>query len=718
MDKKELTTKYLKQILGEHYSSMPKGDAKINSKKRVIEFIFNPKKVSKKFVEACMDRKQLYKYITESSSEKVTMEFPLDESTDESMMTPTASMFSGKRTLQCDDEGRELLREDVEEDGNSEDEEELELNVDEEEEVDDIEDDSEEESNISERYTELAQKTVYDSDGFMTDYTLYYDTETDRFVCIFGDQDFYSPDDSDPDAEFEREAEAYEWFNSYEGIIDDEEEGEEELELNVDEEEVEEDSDDEEELELNVDEEEVEEESLQLRTPVDEDYWFGGDGKMDIPERDDLESGEQEIEIRTDDVTQDNEDQNEEEQEEELNEDVNNSSSMTATEVVDDLENRFHLYFEGGNPGGFNPSDKSKVILGFTYSFLDDKPLVEIEDYLKSKNLKYRLRRGTNKLVVEAEKDNLKLRPMSLSESLIDESPYVIVPRGKGKFAYCDRYGDPILEIEVSTDGTIKVLKKNMTPTLQIPDYVYEMADEYPTMGEFDKDFEYYIKDNLEGKDSLPTEFYTTVFELVDGGPDEVYEYKDLKDAQYHMNLFDDSDADLYKRIYIKDSTGEVIDEKKFVSEGLNEKISETDRLKYSVELIKDDGTSDVHSFANYKSAKNLYDQYDETDGYVKVRLIGDKGVWDALEEKDFSIEPINEEKKVSFKDAHICQGCGKPLSQCTCEVKEESISATGATQVSNIGQHKRGSIDMIEDEDLPEESNMIKSLDKLTSKE
>lgn len=674
MDKKELTTKYLKQILGEHYSSMPKGDAKINSKKRVIEFIFNPKKVSKKFVEACMDRKQLYKYITESSSEKVIMEFPLDESTDESMMTPTASMFTGKRTLQCDDEGRELLREDVEEeeseeeveeDGNSEDEEELELNVDEEEEVDDIEDDFEEESNISERYTELSQKTVYDSDGFMTDYTLYLDNDTGRFVCIFGDQDFYSPDDSDPDAEFERESEAYEWFNSYEGIIDDEDEGGEELELNFDEE----DSDGEEELELNVDEEEeVEEESLQLRTPVDEDYWFGGDGKMDIPERDNLESSEQEIEIRTDDVTQDNEDQNEEEQEEELNEDVDNSSSMTATEVVNDLENRFHLYFEGGNPGGFNPSDKSKVILGFTYSFLDDKPLVEIEDYLKSKNLKYRLRRGTNKLVVEAEKDNLKLRPMSLSESLIDESSYVIVPRGKGKFAYCDRYGDPILEIEVSTDGTIKVLKKNMTPTLQIPDYVYEMEDEYPTMGEFDKDFEYYIKNNLE---------------------DEGY------------------------------PTGEVIDEKKSVLEGSDRKISETDRLKYSVELIKDDGTSDVHSFANYKSAKNLYDQYDETDGYVKVRLIGDKGVWDALEEKDFnSVEPINEEKKVSFKDAHICQGCGKPLSQCTCEVKEESISATGATQVSNIGQHKRGSIDMIEDEDLPEESNMIKSLDKLTSKE
>ena len=30
------------------------------------------------------------------------------------------------------------------------------------------------------------------------------------------------------------------------------------------------------------------------------------------------------------------------------------------------------------------------------------------------------------------------------------------------------------------------------------------------------------------------------------------------------------------------------------------------------------------------------------------------------------------DKEKVNFKDVHLCQGCGKPLSQCTCEVKEE----------------------------------------------
>lgn len=32
------------------------------------------------------------------------------------------------------------------------------------------------------------------------------------------------------------------------------------------------------------------------------------------------------------------------------------------------------------------------------------------------------------------------------------------------------------------------------------------------------------------------------------------------------------------------------------------------------------------------------------------------------------------EQSKVNFKDVHLCQGCGKPLSQCTCEVEEESL--------------------------------------------
>ena len=37
-----------------------------------------------------------------------------------------------------------------------------------------------------ERYEYIKSKTVLDSDGWRTDYTMYYDYDTDRFIFIFG----------------------------------------------------------------------------------------------------------------------------------------------------------------------------------------------------------------------------------------------------------------------------------------------------------------------------------------------------------------------------------------------------------------------------------------------------------------------------------------------------------------------------------------------------
>ena len=73
-------------------------------------------------------------------------------------------------------------------------------------------------------YVELDSKSVLDSDGFYTDYTLYrcedeYGNLT--YVCVFGDKDLYTPEDSEYDFESEDEDEAYEWFESYEGFEDD-----------------------------------------------------------------------------------------------------------------------------------------------------------------------------------------------------------------------------------------------------------------------------------------------------------------------------------------------------------------------------------------------------------------------------------------------------------------------------------------------------------------
>lgn len=61
----------------------------------------------------------------------------------------------------------------------------------------------------------LGVKQVKDTDGFWTDYTLWVNHETGVYVCIFGDSDLYTPENSDPDFETESEFEAYEWFNDY-----------------------------------------------------------------------------------------------------------------------------------------------------------------------------------------------------------------------------------------------------------------------------------------------------------------------------------------------------------------------------------------------------------------------------------------------------------------------------------------------------------------------
>lgn len=66
-------------------------------------------------------------------------------------------------------------------------------------------------------WEELDSKQVPDSDGFMTDYTLY-TNNAGSYVCIFGDKDVYTPEDGDYDWEGETEEEAREWFNNYEGF--------------------------------------------------------------------------------------------------------------------------------------------------------------------------------------------------------------------------------------------------------------------------------------------------------------------------------------------------------------------------------------------------------------------------------------------------------------------------------------------------------------------
>jgi hypothetical protein len=70
------------------------------------------------------------------------------------------------------------------------------------------------------RFIEKVSKPVKDADGFYTDYTMYFDTEINWYVFVFGDKDIYLPENSDFDWTCETEDEAWEWFDSYNGFED------------------------------------------------------------------------------------------------------------------------------------------------------------------------------------------------------------------------------------------------------------------------------------------------------------------------------------------------------------------------------------------------------------------------------------------------------------------------------------------------------------------
>ena len=83
-----------------------------------------------------------------------------------------------------------------------------------------IPEEEDEEPEAEDRYEFVDTKSIQDSDGFYTDYTMYHDIVEDRWVFVFGDRDLYRPEDEDFDWECESEEEAWDWFNDYQGLGD------------------------------------------------------------------------------------------------------------------------------------------------------------------------------------------------------------------------------------------------------------------------------------------------------------------------------------------------------------------------------------------------------------------------------------------------------------------------------------------------------------------
>lgn len=70
-------------------------------------------------------------------------------------------------------------------------------------------------------YKEIQSKQIPDMDGFMTDYTWYLREPDKMNVFVYGDKEYYKPEDGYFDYETENSQEAREWFYSYNGFEDD-----------------------------------------------------------------------------------------------------------------------------------------------------------------------------------------------------------------------------------------------------------------------------------------------------------------------------------------------------------------------------------------------------------------------------------------------------------------------------------------------------------------
>lgn len=88
--------------------------------------------------------------------------------------------------------------------------------------LDDIDDNASLTDTDAAEWKQVATKSVRDADGFMTEYTWY--TNGDLHIFMFGDSDLVEPDETYADWTCETEQEAQEWFDSYSGFEEEEDE--------------------------------------------------------------------------------------------------------------------------------------------------------------------------------------------------------------------------------------------------------------------------------------------------------------------------------------------------------------------------------------------------------------------------------------------------------------------------------------------------------------
>lgn len=83
-------------------------------------------------------------------------------------------------------------------------------------------DEPEDDEPFEEKWELIARRDIKDSDGFMTEYSLY-GSNTGRIVTVYGDSDIYRPENGDIDEEFDNINEAEEWFYDFDPFGDEDE---------------------------------------------------------------------------------------------------------------------------------------------------------------------------------------------------------------------------------------------------------------------------------------------------------------------------------------------------------------------------------------------------------------------------------------------------------------------------------------------------------------
>lgn len=232
-------------------------------------------------------------------------------------------------------------------------------------------------------------------------------------------------------------------------------------------------------------------------------------------------------------------------------------------------------------------------------------------------------------------------------------------------------------------------------------------------------------------QDMGPEQFYREYKDILDFSPEfsekygsEIYECFDICEAinsSFNQPLDKDIVSLFKQNIIVKDSIEEsvkpdqltqlegelrdklketLIDKFNFEEDDITDHISlkitdhNEDGIKIEIKIELNDDEDYLTLSSDLDEVLKKYDEY----AYFELSDSGNLEaiLWNDLKEESLT-EDKSKEKKFSFKDAHICDGCGQPLSSCTCDIQTEDFS--GATQPSSIGQHKRSSIDLIEDE-------------------